>query len=159
MQVETIPLQQQNSMLKLRKQSRIPRLIINGKNHQYASFDDDEDEINDVVVMSGINLAEENQKILENSKHVELEPQSCKEELLLDFEILHERIKNKMKKFGLDAVPSDNVAELISHATQEYLKNLIEKLAVVAEHRMDNLKVLFILFSWIFSQFFYFYFN
>lgn len=35
-----------------------------------------------------------------------------------------------------------DVASLISHATQERLKNLVEKLAVIAEHRIDLNKVL-----------------
>jgi hypothetical protein len=33
------------------------------------------------------------------------------------------------------------VAALISHATQERLKNIVEKLAVIAEHRIDLNKV------------------
>jgi transcription initiation factor TFIID subunit 4 len=37
--------------------------------------------------------------------------------------------------------PSAEVAALISHATQERLKNIIEKLAVIAEHRIDLIKV------------------
>jgi len=30
---------------------------------------------------------------------------------------------------------------MISHATEERLKNLLEKLAVIAEHRLDVIKV------------------
>jgi transcription initiation factor TFIID subunit 4 len=37
--------------------------------------------------------------------------------------------------------PSSEVAALISHATQERLKNIVEKLAVIAEHRIDLIKV------------------
>ncbi|KAK3918804.1 Differentially expressed in FDCP 8-like protein [Frankliniella fusca] len=37
--------------------------------------------------------------------------------------------------------PSADVAALISHATQERLKNFVEKLAVIAEHRMDIIKI------------------
>lgn len=37
--------------------------------------------------------------------------------------------------------PNADVAALISHATQERLKNFVEKLAVIAEHRMDIIKV------------------
>jgi hypothetical protein len=37
--------------------------------------------------------------------------------------------------------PSSEVAALISHATQERLKNVVEKLAVIAEHRIDLIKV------------------
>jgi hypothetical protein len=37
--------------------------------------------------------------------------------------------------------PSSEVAALISHAAQERLKNIVEKLAVIAEHRIDLIKV------------------
>lgn len=37
--------------------------------------------------------------------------------------------------------PNQEVAALISHAVQERLKNLVEKLAVIAEHRIDFIKV------------------
>lgn len=41
---------------------------------------------------------------------------------------------------GLDE-PSPEVAAIVSHATQERLRNLVEKLAVIAEHRIDLNKV------------------
>jgi hypothetical protein len=37
--------------------------------------------------------------------------------------------------------PSSEVAALISHAAQERLRNIVEKLAVIAEHRIDVIKV------------------
>jgi len=37
--------------------------------------------------------------------------------------------------------PSSEVAALISHAAQERLRNIVEKLAVIAEHRIDLIKV------------------
>ena len=40
---------------------------------------------------------------------------------------------------GLES-PSAEVLNLISHATQERLKNLVSKLSVVAEHRLDIIK-------------------
>lgn len=43
-------------------------------------------------------------------------------------------------RHGLEE-PSSEIAALISHAAQERLKNLIEKLAVIAEHRIDMNKV------------------
>ena len=36
--------------------------------------------------------------------------------------------------------PSAEVVSLISHATQERLKTILEKLAVIAEHRMEVVK-------------------
>jgi len=44
------------------------------------------------------------------------------------------------KKHGLDDVPSQ-VVSLISHATQERLRNIVEKLANIAEHRLEIYKV------------------
>lgn len=45
-----------------------------------------------------------------------------------------------MLKYGLEE-PNQEVATLISHAVQERLKNLIEKLAIIGEHRIDLNKV------------------
>lgn len=45
-----------------------------------------------------------------------------------------------VSSYGLEE-PNQEVAALISHATQERLKNLVEKLAVIAEHRIDFIKV------------------
>lgn len=44
------------------------------------------------------------------------------------------------KKHGLEEV-SPEVINLISHASQNRLKNLIEKLSVISEHRLENPKV------------------
>ncbi len=45
------------------------------------------------------------------------------------------------RSHGLDDVPAD-VVTLISHATQERLRNMLEKLATVAEHRLEIYKVI-----------------
>lgn len=45
-----------------------------------------------------------------------------------------------VSKHGLDE-PNQEVSALISHAVQERLKTLVEKLSVIAEHRMDFIKV------------------
>lgn len=47
-----------------------------------------------------------------------------------------------VSNYGLEE-PNQEVAALISHAAQERLKNLVEKLAVIAEHRIDLIKVNF----------------
>ena len=44
------------------------------------------------------------------------------------------------KKHGLDDVSSD-VANLVSHATQERLRDVLEKLDTIAEHRIEIFKV------------------
>ena len=43
-------------------------------------------------------------------------------------------------KYGLEEPPLE-VAAMISHATEERLKTLLEKLSVIAEHRLDVIKV------------------
>lgn len=40
------------------------------------------------------------------------------------------------KKHKLDDVSTD-VATLVSHATQEYLRGILEKLNIVSQHRLD----------------------
>lgn len=104
----------------------------------YPTFGDDD--INDVAAMGGVNLAEESQKILGSTEFVGTQIRSCKDEVLLNLPLLQQRIRQKMALHGLDD-PSQDVSVLISHATQEYIKNISEKLSVIAEHRMDILKV------------------
>lgn len=99
-----------------------------------------DDDINDVAAMGGVNLAEESQRILGSTEFVGTQIRSCKDEVLLNLPILQQRIRQQMARHGLDD-PSTDIAVLISHAAQERLKNIIEKLAVIAEHRIDILKV------------------
>ena len=43
-------------------------------------------------------------------------------------------------RHGLEE-PGADVVALVSHATQERLKSLLERLSVIAEHRMEVIKV------------------
>lgn len=44
-------------------------------------------------------------------------------------------------RFNLPEDAPLDVASIVSHAAQEYLKTLIEKLGVIADHRLENFKV------------------
>ncbi|XP_034946666.1 transcription initiation factor TFIID subunit 4-like isoform X2 [Chelonus insularis] len=99
-----------------------------------------DDDINDVAAMGGVNLAEESQRILGSTEFVGTQIRSCKDEIFLHLAPLQQRIKQIVSSYGLEE-PNHEVAALISHATQERLKNLVEKLAVIAEHRIDLIKV------------------
>ncbi|XP_015125833.1 transcription initiation factor TFIID subunit 4 isoform X2 [Diachasma alloeum] len=99
-----------------------------------------DDDINDVAAMGGVNLAEESQRILGSTEFVGTQIRSCKDEVFLHVSPLQQRIKQIVTSYGLEE-PNQEVAALISHATQERLKNLVEKLAVIAEHRIDLIKV------------------
>ncbi|KAL6434560.1 hypothetical protein ACFW04_006139 [Cataglyphis niger] len=99
-----------------------------------------DDDINDVAAMGGVNLAEESQRILGSTEFVGTQIRSCKDEVFLHMTPLQQRIKQIASSHSLEE-PNQEVAALISHAVQERLKNLVEKLAVIAEHRIDLIKV------------------
>ena len=99
-----------------------------------------DDDINDVAAMGGVNLAEESQRILGCTENIGTQIRSCKDEVFLHLPALHARIRAMVAERGLEE-PSQDVAVLISHACQERLKNIVEKLAVIAEHRIDVIKV------------------
>uniref|UniRef100_A0A1B6M7Q2 TAFH domain-containing protein n=1 Tax=Graphocephala atropunctata TaxID=36148 RepID=A0A1B6M7Q2_9HEMI len=95
-----------------------------------------DDDINDVAAMGGVNLAEETQRILGSTEFVGTQIRSCKDDIYLHSTPLMQKINQIAARHGLEE-PSSEVAALISHATQERLKNIVEKLAVIAEHRID----------------------
>ncbi|XP_023210010.1 transcription initiation factor TFIID subunit 4-like [Centruroides sculpturatus] len=90
--------------------------------------------------MGGVNLVEESQRILaSNAEIVGTQIRSCKDENFVFTGALQRRINMIAAKYGLGDTPSD-VLSLISHATQERLKTLVEKLGIIAEHRVENIK-------------------
>lgn len=99
-----------------------------------------DDEINDVAAMGGVNLAEESQRILGSTEMIGTQIRSCKDEVFLHLPALQSKIRAIVARHGLEEAGSD-VAVLVSHAAQERLKNIVEKLAVIAEHRVDVIKV------------------
>lgn len=99
-----------------------------------------DDDINDVAAMGGVNLAEESQRILGSTENIGTQIRSCKDEVFLHLPVLQNRIRAIIAERGLEE-PSQDVAVLISHACQERLKNIVEKLAVIAEHRIDIIKL------------------
>lgn len=99
-----------------------------------------DDDINDVAAMGGVNLAEESQRILGSTEMIGTQIRSCKDEIFLHLPALQAKIRNIIARHGLEE-PMSEVAVLVSHACQERLKNIVEKLAVIAEHRIDIIKV------------------
>ncbi|XP_076991852.1 transcription initiation factor TFIID subunit 4B [Tamandua tetradactyla] len=96
----------------------------------------DEDDINDVTSMAGVNLSEENACILAtNSELVGTLVHSCRDEPFLFIGALQKKILDIGKKHDITELNSDAV-NLISHATQERLRGLLEKLTTIAQHRI-----------------------
>ncbi|KAM7014750.1 transcription initiation factor TFIID subunit 4 isoform 2-T2 [Tautogolabrus adspersus] len=100
----------------------------------------DDDDINDVASMAGVNLNEESARILAtNSELVGTQIRSCKDEAFLHPGLLHRRILETAKKFGVTEVPMEAVT-FISHATQSRLRTVVEKVSTIAQHRLDSCK-------------------
>ncbi|XP_017578064.1 transcription initiation factor TFIID subunit 4 [Pygocentrus nattereri] len=99
-----------------------------------GSFRDDDD-INDVASMAGVNLSEESDRILAtNSELVGVVTRSCKDEPFLYTGSLQRRILEIGKKYGITEVGSD-VISIVSHAAQQRLQNLLEKVTQVAQQK------------------------
>ncbi|NXX70188.1 TAF4B factor, partial [Spizella passerina] len=100
----------------------------------------DEDDLNDVTSMAGVNLSEENACILAaNSELIGTVIHSCADEPFLSLEALQSKILNIGKRHDIMELNSD-VVNLISHATQQRLRGLLEKLTVIARHRVSTHK-------------------
>uniref|UniRef100_H3D4Z1 TATA-box binding protein associated factor 4 n=2 Tax=Tetraodon nigroviridis TaxID=99883 RepID=H3D4Z1_TETNG len=100
----------------------------------------DDDDINDVASMAGVNLTEESANILAtNSELVGTVTRSCKDEMFLSPSLLSRRALEIGKKFGVSELGAD-VISYISHATQNRLLNLLEKVSHVAQLKNHNLK-------------------
>uniref|UniRef100_A0A673WEY4 Si:dkey-219c3.2 n=1 Tax=Salmo trutta TaxID=8032 RepID=A0A673WEY4_SALTR len=98
----------------------------------------DDDDINDVASMAGVNLNEENARIMAtNSELVGTKIRSCKDEAFLPPGLLHRRIMETAKRFGVTEIPAEAV-NYISHATQARLRSMLEKVSTIAQHRTDG---------------------
>ncbi|UYV79817.1 Taf4 [Cordylochernes scorpioides] len=104
----------------------------------FGSLRTEEDDINDVAAMGGVNLQEESQRILAVHS-VGTQLRSCREEPFLFMGPLHARAVAIASKLGVTDI-STEALNLVSHATQERLKDMVEKLGLLARHRRDNLK-------------------
>ncbi|XP_040008663.1 transcription initiation factor TFIID subunit 4-like isoform X2 [Xiphias gladius] len=100
----------------------------------------DDDDINDVASMAGVNLSEESARILAtNSELVGAVTRSCKDEAFLATSSLTRRALEIGKKFGVSELGTD-VINYISHATQQRLQNLLEKVSQVAQQKNVTFK-------------------
>lgn len=96
----------------------------------------DDDDIHDVATICGVNLAEESQRFLESSESIGKQTRSCKDEYLISINIMQERSKAITDRHELRESDIE-VANLMNHAVTTYLKNWIEKLTTLAQHRID----------------------
>uniref|UniRef100_A0A7N5ZV64 Transcription initiation factor TFIID component TAF4 C-terminal domain-containing protein n=1 Tax=Anabas testudineus TaxID=64144 RepID=A0A7N5ZV64_ANATE len=89
----------------------------------------DDDDINDVASMAGVNLSEESANILAtNSGLVGAVTHSCKDETFLSCTILQRRMLEIGRRYGVTDLGAE-VVNYVSHATQQRLQNLLEKVS------------------------------
>ncbi|XP_010894970.2 transcription initiation factor TFIID subunit 4 [Esox lucius] len=100
----------------------------------------DDDDINDVASMAGVNLSEESARILAtNSELVGSVTRSCKDEAFLYTSSLTRRVQEIGRRFGVTDLGPE-VINYVSHATQQRLQDLLEKASEVAQQRNITFK-------------------
>ncbi|XP_067935999.1 transcription initiation factor TFIID subunit 4-like isoform X2 [Watersipora subatra] len=96
----------------------------------------DDDDINDVATMGGVNLSEETKNILAAVPDSSGQLRSCRDDVFLSHTPLAQKIRQLALQRGIRDVNSD-VISLVSHACEERLRHLTEKVSLAAEHRLD----------------------
>ncbi|KAM4588185.1 transcription initiation factor TFIID subunit 4 [Odontesthes bonariensis] len=95
----------------------------------------DDDDINDVASMAGVNLSEESANILAtNSGLVGAVMHSCKDEAFLSCAMLQRRMLEIGRRYGVTELGAE-VVNYVSYATQQRLQNLLEKVTQVAQQK------------------------
>ncbi|XP_068598241.1 transcription initiation factor TFIID subunit 4-like [Brachionichthys hirsutus] len=144
-----IPAQQQGALLSPQVTSPLtPAATLGNQTPGHAStwspknklstFDDNED-LNDVASMAGVKLTEESDKLATSSGIVGFVTHSCKEEAFLSCPILEKRMLEIGRRYGVTELSAEAV-NCVSHATQQRLQNLLEKVSQVAQQRNTNFK-------------------
>ncbi|XP_019715318.1 transcription initiation factor TFIID subunit 4 isoform X2 [Hippocampus comes] len=100
----------------------------------------DDDDINDVASMAGVNLSEESANILAtNSGLVGAVTRSCKDEAFLSCAMLQRRMLEIGRRHGVTDLGPE-VINYVSHATQQRLRDLLERVSLVAQQKNGNFK-------------------
>jgi transcription initiation factor TFIID subunit 4 len=98
----------------------------------------DDDEEDDSMDIAGVNLKEETAHFLP-ANIIETTTHSCPDEPFLSLSLLKTKAHTIGYGHGIGEI-SDEFLTYLSHATEERLKNLIEKVTVISRHRADSLK-------------------
>ncbi|XP_005172945.3 transcription initiation factor TFIID subunit 4 isoform X1 [Danio rerio] len=136
-QIQTVPLKQ-GVMASTKLVHSSVNLVAAQKNKPKdgagGTFRDDDD-INDVASMAGVNLSEESARILAtNSELVGAVTRSCKDEAFLSASMLQHKILEIGQRFGVTDLGPE-VVNIVSHATQQRLQNLLEKVSLIAQQK------------------------
>ncbi|XP_055352411.1 transcription initiation factor TFIID subunit 4-like [Paramacrobiotus metropolitanus] len=99
----------------------------------------DEDELNDVAAMGGVNLNEESAK-LSSAELVGTQTRSIGDDhTLMAHDSVKRRVLSAVKGYVQDDLPGE-VLTIISHAVEARLRNCCERLNIIAEHRSESVR-------------------
>nr|XP_046220674.1 transcription initiation factor TFIID subunit 4-like [Oncorhynchus gorbuscha] len=143
-QLQTVPVVKQalapGAKVTLGPQSMLSVVLKNRQKEAGGGTFKDDDDINDVASMAGVNLSEESARILAtNSELVGMVTRSCKDEAFLFTSSLTQRVHEIGGRLGVTDLGPE-VISYVSHATQHRLQNLLEKLTVVAQQKSITFK-------------------
>uniref|UniRef100_A0A3Q3XDB7 TAFH domain-containing protein n=1 Tax=Mola mola TaxID=94237 RepID=A0A3Q3XDB7_MOLML len=98
----------------------------------------DDDDINDVASMAGVNLSEESANILAtNSGLVGAVTHSCRDETFLSCSVLQCRMLEIGRRYGLTDLGTD-VVKYVSHAAEQRLQSLLEKVSQMSNYEQSS---------------------
>ncbi|XP_020314304.1 transcription initiation factor TFIID subunit 4 [Oncorhynchus kisutch] len=143
-QLQTVPVVKQalapGAKVTMGPQSMLSVVLKNRQKEAGGGTFKDDDDINDVASMAGVNLSEESARILAtNSELVGMVTRSCKDEAFLYTSSLTQRVHEIGGRLGVTNLGPE-VISYVSHATQHRLQNLLEKLTVVAQQKSITFK-------------------
>uniref|UniRef100_A0A8C8FFP9 TAFH domain-containing protein n=1 Tax=Oncorhynchus tshawytscha TaxID=74940 RepID=A0A8C8FFP9_ONCTS len=143
-QLPTVPVVKQalapGAKVTMGPQSMLSVVLKNRQKEAGGGTFKDDDDINDVASMAGVNLSEESARILAtNSELVGMVTRSCKDEAFLYTSSLTQRVHEIGGRLGVTDLGPE-VISYVSHATQHRLQNLLEKLTVVAQQKSITFK-------------------
>ncbi|KAM9506128.1 transcription initiation factor TFIID subunit 4-like [Salvelinus alpinus] len=143
-QLQTVPVVKQalapGPKVTLGPQSMLSVVLKNRQKEAGGGTFKDDDDINDVASMAGVNLSEESARILAtNSELVGMVTRSCKDEAFLYTSSLTQRVHEIGRRLGVTDLGPE-VINYVSHATQHRLQNLLEKVTVVAQQKSITFK-------------------
>ncbi|XP_044597201.1 transcription initiation factor TFIID subunit 4-like [Cotesia glomerata] len=90
--------------------------------------------LTDIMELGVVDIEKESE--ISSHEKIGEEIRSCEDKLFLISSVLKEKINKILHKHEIEAYNKDVLA-LVSHATEQRLKDLVEKMGVVAEHRVD----------------------
>lgn len=110
-----------------------------GKDPARGDIDEEEEVGMDILDEVGVNLQEETAQFLPPTMGEGAVSRSCKDVVFLNMSTLRQKVEAIMRLNGVQEI-SEETLVLLSHATQERIRDVVEKLTEISQHRTEVLK-------------------